>query len=200
MRLAEGRILGVLIAISLWPALTSAQEPIDLGTLPGYTVGRARGINQRGDVVGQAAGGVNSDTGQANSDTGKIARPTKRHGNCTKRISGSVSHKGSETASDIRMKITAMALSTLAVARFRKIATGRVSVFIFVAPASVTVAPNSPTALAHVNTAAAINPSRSPRRRRRAAGPAFSIRSSVAKGLASVWLIRRSMPRMCVIR
>ena len=55
MRLAAGRILGVWIATTLLSVAALAQEPIDLGTLPGYEVGRARGINERGDVVGQAA-------------------------------------------------------------------------------------------------------------------------------------------------
>ena len=55
MRLAAGRILGVLIATALTCASALAQEPIDLGSLPGYTRAIARGINARGDVVGQAA-------------------------------------------------------------------------------------------------------------------------------------------------
>lgn len=55
MRLAVGRILGILIATTLPVVPAGAQEPIDIGTLPGYSVGRARGINLRGDVVGQAA-------------------------------------------------------------------------------------------------------------------------------------------------
>jgi uncharacterized membrane protein len=56
MRLTVGRILGVLLATSLLSTVAWAHEPIDLGTLPGYTVGRAKGINERGDVVGQAGG------------------------------------------------------------------------------------------------------------------------------------------------
>ena len=55
MRLAMGRILGVLIASALPCASALAQVPIDLGTIPGYTRAIARGINARGDVVGQAA-------------------------------------------------------------------------------------------------------------------------------------------------
>ena len=54
--------------------------------------------------------------------------------------------------------MTVIAFSTSAVARLKKIAMGRVSVFIAVAPASVTVAPNSPTARAHVKIPAAISP------------------------------------------
>ena len=41
----------------------------------------------------------------ASNDNGRIARPTKRHGNCTKRMSGRVSHRGSETGSAMKMKI-----------------------------------------------------------------------------------------------
>lgn len=63
MRLAAGRILGVLIATFLWSTSAWAHEPIDLGTLPGFTVGRAKGINERGDVVGQAAGGTGLEQG-----------------------------------------------------------------------------------------------------------------------------------------
>lgn len=55
MGLAAGRILGVLFATTLLCDVSWAQAPIDLGTLPGYRVGRPRGINERGDVVGQAA-------------------------------------------------------------------------------------------------------------------------------------------------
>jgi hypothetical protein len=62
------------------------------------------------------------------------------------------------TAMIINMKITAIALSTSADARFRKIAMGKVSVFIAIAPANVTVAPNSPKALAQVRIPDAINP------------------------------------------
>ena len=42
----------------------------------------------------------------ASNDSGKLARPTKRHGNCTKRMSGKVSHRGSETGSAMKMKIS----------------------------------------------------------------------------------------------
>ncbi len=55
MRLVVGRILGVWVATTLLGVVAQAQEPIDLGTLSGYSAGRARGINERGDVVGQAA-------------------------------------------------------------------------------------------------------------------------------------------------
>ncbi len=63
------------------------------------------------------------------------------------------------TAIIISTKITAIAFSTSAVAKLRNIAMGKVSVFIAVAPARVTVAPNSPTALAQVRMPEAINPS-----------------------------------------
>ena len=51
-------------------------------------------------------------------------------------------------AMPIRMKTITTAFSTSAAAKLRKMAMGSVSVFILVAPASVTDAPNSPTALA----------------------------------------------------
>lgn len=35
-------------------AVATAQDPIDLGTLPGYTASRAKDINEGGDIVGQA--------------------------------------------------------------------------------------------------------------------------------------------------
>jgi uncharacterized membrane protein len=54
MRLAVGRVLGVLIATAIPCVPVLAQEPIDLGTIPDYTRALARGINARGDVVGQA--------------------------------------------------------------------------------------------------------------------------------------------------
>ena len=58
----------------------------------------------------------------------------------------------------INMKITAIALSTSADARFRKIAMGRVSVFIAIDPAIVIVAPNSPNAFAQESMQAAYMP------------------------------------------
>jgi hypothetical protein len=36
-------------------AVSAAQDPIDLGTLPGYTLSRPRQINEKGDVVGEVA-------------------------------------------------------------------------------------------------------------------------------------------------
>jgi len=56
MRFAVGRILGILTFTALLAGVAGAQEPIDLGTLPGYSIARARSVNDRGDAVGQAAG------------------------------------------------------------------------------------------------------------------------------------------------
>ncbi len=55
MRLSVGRILEALSAVALIAGAAAAQEPVDLGSLPGYAFGRAKGINERGDVVGQVA-------------------------------------------------------------------------------------------------------------------------------------------------
>ena len=57
------------------------------------------------------------------------------------------------------MNIKATAVPILAEERLREIAMGKVSVFIAVAPARVTVAPNSPVALAQVSMLEAIKPS-----------------------------------------
>lgn len=54
------------------------------------------------------------------------------------------------------MKIQALCISALA--KLKNIAIVNVSVFIVVAPANVTVAPNSPTALAQVRRKAATIP------------------------------------------
>ena len=56
------------------------------------------------------------------------------------------------------IKINIHAEYTSAEAKLKNIATGSVSVFIVVAPARVTVAPNSPTALAHINRKADTRP------------------------------------------
>ncbi len=55
MRLSVGRILGVSFALATVVGAAGAQEPVDLGTLTDYQFGRAKGLNERGDVVGQAA-------------------------------------------------------------------------------------------------------------------------------------------------
>ncbi len=55
MRLSVGRILEALSAVALVAGAAAAEEPIDLGSLPGYAFGRAKGIDERGDVVGQVA-------------------------------------------------------------------------------------------------------------------------------------------------
>ena len=58
----------------------------------------------------------------------------------------------------ISINMRAMALFTSADPRLSIMAIGRVSVFMKVAPASIIVAPNSPTALAQVRIAAEISP------------------------------------------
>ena len=67
------------------------------------------------------------------------------------------SKAASEITTSINIKATACPI--LAEDKLRKIEIGKVSVLMAVAPASVTVAPNSPTALAQVRMPAAIKPS-----------------------------------------
>ncbi len=50
-RILRASLLAVLS--SALAGVATANDPIDLGTLPGYTASRAKDINERGDIVGQ---------------------------------------------------------------------------------------------------------------------------------------------------
>jgi hypothetical protein len=50
-RIARASLVAVLSSAA---GVATAHDPIDLGTLPGYTASRAKDINERGDIVGQA--------------------------------------------------------------------------------------------------------------------------------------------------
>jgi uncharacterized membrane protein len=54
MHRRPARALLLAVLSSGLAAVATAHDPIDLGTLPGYTASRAKDVNERGDIVGQA--------------------------------------------------------------------------------------------------------------------------------------------------